>query len=100
MHITYFMATPMTQNNHRLPCVLIGEAFTTLTPDNNNWRLKNDWMTPAELMQLIRQEKERLRRELAADPRLLTCPQHRRYWDETLAFEQCALWHLFGVREA
>ena len=66
--------------------------------DNNNWRLKHDWQTPAEVMQLIRQEKERLRRELAADPRLLTCPKYRRDWDERLAIEQCALWHLFGVR--
>jgi hypothetical protein len=79
---------------------VIGEAFTPPTPDNENLGLKPDWMTPAELMQLIRQEKERLRREVAADPRLLTCPDHRRQWNERLAMERCALWRIFGVREA
>ncbi len=77
-----------------------GEAFAPPAPDNTNWRLKPDWMTPAELLQLIRQEKDRLRRDVAADPRLLTCPEHRRQWNERLAFERCALWQVFGVREA
>jgi hypothetical protein len=77
-----------------------GEAFSTPTPDNNNWHLLSDWETPAEFMQWVRQEQERLRREIAADPRLLTCPEHRRKLDITLAMEKCALWHCYGVREA
>ena len=77
-----------------------GEAFAPPTPDNENLLLKPDWMTPAELMQLIRQDKERLRREVAADPRLLTCPEHRWQWNDRVAMERCALWRIFGVRKA
>lgn len=75
------------------------EAFASPTPDNTNWRLMPDWETPAEFMQWVRREKERLRREMAADPRLLTSPEHRREWDVRVAMEKCALLHYYGVRE-
>jgi hypothetical protein len=78
---------------------LTGEAFTTPTPDNNNWRLTSE-LTPAEFMQWVRREKQRLHRELLANPSLLTCPEHRRDLTVRLAMEKCALWHYYGVREA
>lgn len=77
---------------------LTGEAFTTPKPDNNNWRLLSDWETPAEFMQWVRKEKERLRREVAEDPSLLACSEHRLTLDITLAMEKCALLHCYGVR--
>jgi hypothetical protein len=69
-------------------------------PDNTNWLLMNESRTPAEFMQWVRSEKRRLRREIAADPKLLTCPKHRLTWDITLAMEKCCLWHYYGVRQA
>lgn len=75
-----------------------GKAFTTPQAANENLRLKADWMTPAELMQFIRREKDLLARELAADPSLLIDPKHRLWRVETTALEACALWHLYGVR--
>lgn len=79
-------------------CILTGEAFERPQSANDNWLLKPDWMTPAELMQRVRREKELLRRELEADPGLLDDPTHRSWRAETEAMEACALWHLYGVR--
>jgi hypothetical protein len=68
-------------------------------PDNTNWLLMEPWMTPAELLQWVRQTREEMRREIAADPGLLTCPKHRRSWVSLEALEHCALWRYYGVRE-
>jgi len=67
-------------------------------PDNDNWRLMDEWETPAEFMQWVRQEQERLTRELAANERLLTCPKHRLTREIRQAMEKCCLWHYYGVR--
>lgn len=72
----------------------------TRTPDNDNMRLMEPWMTPAELLQWIRRTRDEMRRELAADFSLRTCPRHRRTWESLEAIERCALWHFYGVREA
>jgi hypothetical protein len=77
---------------------IVWDRNTQLVPDNDNWRLMPDWRTPAEFMQWIRQDKERMRRELAADFRLRSCPQHRLDWEILIAMEKCALWHCYGVR--
>jgi hypothetical protein len=69
-------------------------------PDNNNWRLMESWMTPAEFMQWVRNRKQRLEREITAEPRLLTCPKHRLTREIALAMEKCCLWHYYGVRQA
>jgi hypothetical protein len=78
---------------------LITGEVTPPTPDNENLRLLPAWMTPAELMQWVRQEKQRLSRELAMDASLWTCPEHRRTWDATIGIEKLALWQCYGVRE-
>lgn len=67
-------------------------------PDNDNWRLMPEWWTPAEFLQRVRREKERLRRELLADHRLLSCPNYRRTLSIRLAMEKCCLWHYYGER--
>jgi hypothetical protein len=77
---------------------IAGELNAPPKPDNDNWRLMPEWRTPAEFLQLIRREKDRLRRELLADARLLTCPKHRRTWSIRLAMEKCCLWHYYGIR--
>ncbi len=77
---------------------ITGDTDPVPTPDNNNWRLMEDWMTPAEFMQWVRREKERLRREVEADVRLLTCPKHRLTREIRLAMEKCWLSHFYGVR--
>ena len=68
-------------------------------PDNENKRLMEPWMTPAEFMQWLRQTREEIRRELAADFSLRICPECRREWDVLNAMERCCLWHYFGVRD-
>jgi hypothetical protein len=78
-------------------CIL-GEKLMPVTPDNDNLRLIPDWRTPAEFFQWIRREKQRLRRLLAADFRLRSCPEWRRDWEVTLAMEKCGLYHLCGQR--
>ena len=78
---------------------LIGETTPPPKHDNDNWRLFPDWKTPAEFMQGVRQRKERLRRELAADFRLRSCPEHRLTWDIANAMERCGLLHYYGVRD-
>ena len=75
-----------------------GEGFTPPVSANENLLLMPDWQTPAELLQWIRQDKERMRRELAADFRLRSCPKHRLHWDVLIAIERCTLWHCYGVR--
>ncbi len=92
------MVLTMTDVKQALPTVLTGDAAIVPAAANTNWRIKPDWMTPAEVMQVVRREKERLRRAVAADPGLVNSPKHRHEWAETLAFERCARWHLFGVR--
>jgi hypothetical protein len=77
---------------------IAGDANPLRKPDNDNWRLMPEWRTPAEFLQRVRREKERLRRELLADVRLLTCPTHRRTWSIRLAMEKCCLWHYYGLR--
>ena len=67
--------------------------------DNENLPLKPDWMTPAELMQWVRQERNRLSREVAANPQLWLCPEFRRTWDATLGIEQLALRQFGPVQE-
>jgi hypothetical protein len=76
-----------------------GEGLTPPVPDNENLRLMPDWMTPAELMQWVRQEKERLSREIAKDSRLWSCPEHRRTWHVRLAMEQLARRLFYGRRQ-
>lgn len=78
--------------------VITGGTNAPPKPPNDNWRLMPDWRTPAEFLQRVRREKDRLRRELAADARLLTCPEHRRTWSIRLAMEKCCLWHYYGIR--
>ena len=92
------MVKTVSLTEQRLPRYLTGESFAFPAPNNDNWRLMPDWMTPAEFMQWVRQQKERLRRELATDFRLRHCPEHRKTWDITLAMEQCGLWHYYNVR--
>ena len=58
---------------------------------NDNQRLAESWMTPAELLQWIRQEKEQMRRELAADFQLRSDPKHRNDWENLEAMERCTL---------
>lgn len=67
--------------------------------DNDNWRLFSDWMTLAEFFRWIRRRKEQLRRELAADFRLRSCPEHRLTWDITIAIERCGRQRFYGERE-
>jgi hypothetical protein len=69
-------------------------------PDNENKRLMETWMTPAEFMQWVRQTREAMRRELAADFSLRNSSQHRKDWEVLDAMERCCLWHYYGVRDA
>jgi hypothetical protein len=77
---------------------ITGDASLPPRPDNDNWRLMHDWMTPAELMQWIRRTRQEMRQELAADFRLRNCPKHRRQWKTLDAIEKCCLWHHYRVR--
>jgi IS5 family transposase len=85
--------------DHLGPCRIFHEENPPM-PDNENLRLltDDDWMTPAEVMQWARRRKERLIRELAADARLWTCPEHRRTWNATLGIEQLTRRQCFAVR--
>jgi hypothetical protein len=79
--------------------IRLGEELTLPEADNDNKRLMEDWMTPAELMQWIQRTQEEMRQERAADASLLTCPKHRRQWDSLQAIERCARWHYFREPE-
>jgi hypothetical protein len=71
------------------------------SPDNENLELlANCKLTPAEVLQWVRQRKERLCRELAEDARLWTCPEHRRDWNVSLGIEQLTLSQCYGIRDA
>lgn len=70
--------------------LIIDEVATDRLHDNENDRLKPDWMTLAELLQWVRQSKRRLSRDLDRDPQLWRCPEHRRTWRMRLALEQLA----------
>ena len=76
----------------------IGEDRPPPAADNENLRLLSDWMTPAELMQWLRREEKRLNKELAADERLWSCPEHRLTREINQAMERCARWHCYGER--
>ncbi len=79
-------------------CFITGDAYTPPVRHNDNQRLMEEWMTPAELFQWIHRTREEMRRERAADPRLLTCPKHRRDWESLHVLERCALWRYRGVQ--
>lgn len=82
---------------HMVVCNMFGPQFGfgiadwNRIPDNENLRLLPDWMTPAELLQWIRQEREVMRKELAADFRLRSDPKHRNDWDNLEALERATL---------
>lgn len=67
----------------------------TIRHDNDNWQAKPAWMSPAELMQIIRREREAMRRELMADVTLRTCPEHRHFRESLDGLEAFARWHYF-----
>jgi hypothetical protein len=79
---------------------ITGDAFQSPRRNNDNRRIKADWMTPAELLQWVRCTRVQMQRELAADFSLRHCPKHRATWESLHALERCALWHYYGVREA
>ncbi|WP_152054184.1 hypothetical protein [Tautonia marina] len=64
-------------------------------PDNDDWEAKPDWMTPAELMQIIRREREVMRDEMREDPALITCPKHRHFRESLDGLEAFTRWHWF-----
>ena len=61
--------------------------------DNDNVELKPPWQTPAEFLQMVREEKEYLRQLFATDFRMRSDPEKRKYWDELHAMEECCLYH-------
>jgi hypothetical protein len=79
--------------------VILGEPAPPLpSHDNENLELMTGCkLTPAELLQFIRQHKKRLSRAVAADARLWDCPDHRNDWMTTLGIEKLTLWHCYGV---
>ena len=77
----------------------VGETITPLTPDNDNWGLKEDWVTPAEFMQWVKRTRDEMRRELQADASLWECPKHRRHRTMLDAMERCALWQYYRARQ-
>jgi hypothetical protein len=78
--------------------ILTGGTVSPPTPDNDNWGVASSWETPAEALQKVRRMKAEMRRELAADFRLRSCPTHRRHWETVAAMEKCALWQYYGVQ--
>lgn len=89
----------MTKLSHAIGLQLFDLSEWATKHDNDNWRLFPEWSTPAEFLQWINQRKERLRRELAADFRLRSCPEHRLTWDITIAMERCGRQRFYGERE-
>jgi hypothetical protein len=80
-------------------CFVIGDTVSpTSTADNDNWGVAAPWQTHAEAVQLIRRWKQRIWRELAANPTLWGCPEHRLTRHIRYSMEKCALWHYYGVR--
>ena len=78
------------------------ECTTDIPPhphDNDNTPLMSDWMTPADCMQMIRREKERLLRQLAADFRLRSNPDFRHDWEVTVMMEQWGNYQFYGLPE-
>ena len=76
--------------------VLLDDALPeSIAHDNNNWEAKPDWMTPAELMQIVRREREKMRRELADE---FASPQHRHFWESLNGLEAFARWRWFRER--
>ena len=81
--------------------LIVGEAIPPLKADNDNLELmKNCKLTPAEVLQWVQRRKRRLCRELATDPRLWNCPEHRRDWNVSLGIEELTLSQCYGIRDA
>ncbi len=79
-------------------CTTAGEGGTPPQPDNDNWGVASAWQTPAEALQKLRRIKEEMRRELQADFRLRSDPEHRLLWETVIEAEKCALWQFYGIR--
>jgi len=62
---------------------------------NDNNKVKSDWMTPPEALQLIRRIKQKLQMENIESQALFYSAPRRRLWDEIHACEQCLLWKYF-----
>ena len=67
-----------------------GEGLVLPNHDNENWPFLSDWMTPAEAVQMVQREKERMRRQLAENFALRSCPQFQQDWDAIRGMEQTA----------
>ena len=67
-------------------------------PDNDNLRLLPGWMTPAELLQWVRQEKKLMQKELAANFRLRSDSKHRNDWENLEGLERCTMERYFAAR--
>lgn len=80
------------------PGILTGEQADPPQADNDNLRVLSEWMTPAEVLQWVRREKVRLCREVASDPRLWFCPEHRRTWNARLGIEAIVIRQYYGGR--
>jgi hypothetical protein len=80
--------------------IMTGDAFALPTPDSDNSVLLGDnGITPAEWMQWAKRRKKRICRDLAADPRLWTCPELWRDWNATIGIEKLLLWQCWGIRD-
>jgi hypothetical protein len=78
--------------------ITAGEAVSPPPADNTNWPLFPEWSTVEEFMQRNRRRKEQLSRDLADNPNLWECPEHRLTRKITLAMERCALWQYYHRR--
>lgn len=65
---------------------------------NENLKIKSDWMTPSEALQVISQIKNKLLKENAKNYVLFHSASRRKAWDEIVACEQCLRWKYFRNR--
>src|SRR5690606_14552398 len=65
------------------------------SPANENIKVKCDWMTPAEALQIVQRIKRKLIRENVHSHTLLKSTRRRQVWQELKACEQCLRWKYF-----
>jgi len=88
-------STLLTTQSCTVPHSIITATQSSINAANENLKIKSDWMTPQEALQIVLRIKGKLLKENASNYSLFHSAARRKAWDEINACEQCLRWKYF-----
>lgn len=95
MEYQLLQSTLLTIESSNLRSTSLALDMDSFPAANENLKIKSDWMTPAEALQVVTRIKNKLRKENAASFVLFHSASRRKAWDEITACERCLRWKYF-----